>query len=105
MPQETVLLERSILENARFGRLDAADDEVHQACKAAYVHDKIMTFLEGYDTRVTGHATTLTRGEKQRISIARCLLKDSPILSLVSHGHIAIQRALNRSHALFSDSS
>ena len=65
-----------------FGKLDATQEELEKAAKAADIHDNIMDFPEGYETMVGERGVTLSGGQKQRASIARALLKDSPILIL-----------------------
>ena len=66
----------------RFGRPDASDEEIILAAKAAQCHDFIMDLPEGYNTLVRETGSTLSGGEKQRISIARAILKDAPIIIL-----------------------
>uniref|UniRef100_A0A914XI34 Uncharacterized protein n=1 Tax=Plectus sambesii TaxID=2011161 RepID=A0A914XI34_9BILA len=75
VPQDTVLFNDSIRFNIRYGRIDATDDEVDAAAKAADVHDAILGFAEGYDTKVGERGLKLSGGEKQRIAIARTILK------------------------------
>ncbi|HKW91531.1 MAG TPA: ABC transporter ATP-binding protein [Methylomirabilota bacterium] len=72
----------SIRENIAFGRPDAGLDEIVAAAKAARIHDTIVRLPRGYDTDVGEHGTTLSEGEKQRLTIARAILRDSPILIL-----------------------
>jgi ATP-binding cassette subfamily B protein len=78
--QDVFLFMDTIRENIRYGRLDATDEEVEVAAKAARIHDFIMTLPDGYETWVGERGVTLSGGQKQRISIARTLLLDPRIL-------------------------
>lgn len=80
--QETYLFHASIAENLRYGRPDATDSELEAACRAASIHDTIAGFPDGYDTIVGERGYRLSGGEKQRVAIARVLLKDPPVLIL-----------------------
>lgn len=80
--QETFLFHATIRENLRYGRLDASDEEIVQAAVAANIHDVIVNMPDGYDTIVGERGYKLSGGEKQRISIARVILKDPAILLL-----------------------
>ncbi|OAN81293.1 metal ABC transporter permease [Jannaschia sp. EhC01] len=82
VPQDTVLFNDSIYYNIAYGRDDATRAEVEQAAKAASIHDFILSLPEGYDTPVGERGLKLSGGEKQRVGIARTLLKDPPILVL-----------------------
>jgi ABC-type transport system involved in Fe-S cluster assembly fused permease/ATPase subunit len=82
VPQNPTLFNTTILENIRYARLDATDDEIMEVCKAAAVHEKIMSFAEGYQTIVGERGVKLSGGELQRIAIARILLKDPKIVLL-----------------------
>ncbi|MFT6052459.1 MAG: ABC-type transport system involved in Fe-S cluster assembly fused permease/ATPase subunit [Halioglobus sp.] len=80
VPQDTVLFNDSILENVRYGRPEATDQEVRQAIKMAMLNDLVKRLPEGENTKVGERGLKLSGGEKQRVSIARTILKDSPIL-------------------------
>jgi ATP-binding cassette subfamily B protein len=82
VPQDTVLFNDTIGYNIAYGRPDAAEAEVIAAAKAAKIHDFIASLPEGYETRVGERGLKLSGGEKQRVGIARTLLKDPPILIL-----------------------
>ena len=76
VPQDTVLFNDSIGYNIAYGRPDASQEEVESAARAARIHDFIMALPEGYDTAVGERGLKLSGGEKQRVGIARTLLKD-----------------------------
>ena len=80
--QNVYLFHDTIMNNIRFGKPDATDDEVYKAAKAARCHDFIKALPDGYNTVVGEGGGTLSGGEKQRISIARAILKDAPIIIL-----------------------
>jgi len=80
--QEAFLFNGTIFENVAFARDGASRDEVIAACRLANCHDFIMSFPDGYESRVGERGVRLSVGEKQRIGIARALLKDAPILIL-----------------------
>jgi ATP-binding cassette subfamily B protein len=80
--QEPYLFNQSIKENLLYSKSDATDDELIIACKAAYIHDFIMSLPNKYDTVVGNRGIKLSGGEKQRLSIARVILKDPKIIIL-----------------------
>ncbi len=80
--QETYLFHASIAENLRYAKPDATDAELEAAARAANIHETVASFPEGYDTVVGERGYRLSGGEKQRIAIARVLLKDPPVLVL-----------------------
>lgn len=82
VPQDTVLFNDTILYNIAYGRPEARREELIAAAKAARIHDFIMTLPEGYETKVGERGLKLSGGEKQRVGIARTLLKNPPILLL-----------------------
>jgi len=82
IPQEPVLFHRTLMENIRYGRLDASDQEVIEASKKAKCHDFVQHFPKGYQTYVGERGAKLSGGQRQRIAIARAILKNAPILIL-----------------------
>ena len=82
VPQDTVLFNESIMYNLRYACPHASDEEVFDACRAASIHEKILSFPDGYDSRVGERGLKLSGGEKQRIAIARTILKDPRIILL-----------------------
>ena len=101
--QDTFLFHDTILKNIQFGRLDATEEEIYAAAKAAYAHDFIMAQPKGYETLVGDKGCLLSGGQQQRVAIARALLKNAPILlldeatsALDSESEQQIQLALER---------
>ena len=101
VPQDTVLFNDTIAYNIQYGRPDASFEEIHQAAIHAQLHQFISSLPDGYETRVGERGLKLSGGEKQRIAIARTLLKNPPILildeatsALDSRSEKAIQAAL-----------
>ena len=82
VPQDTVLFNDTIGYNIAYGREGATQDDVIEAARAASIHDFITSLPDGYDTTVGERGLKLSGGEKQRVGIARTLLKDPPILLL-----------------------
>jgi ATP-binding cassette subfamily B protein len=80
VPQDTVLFNDTVRYNIAYGRTDATETEVEQAAKAAHIHDFISATPKGYDTMVGERGLKLSGGEKQRVAIARTLLKNPPIV-------------------------
>ncbi|KAG6878891.1 hypothetical protein C0992_006828 [Termitomyces sp. T32_za158] len=80
VPQDTPLFHSDIMHNIRYGRLEAGDEEVREAAVKANVHETIVKLPEGYNTQVGERGLMISGGEKQRLAVARVLLKDPPIL-------------------------
>ena len=102
VPQDAVLFNGSIVDNIRYGRIDASDDEVREAVRMAHLESFIEQLPEGWHTEVGERGLKLSGGEKQRVAIARTILKKPPILvfdeatsSLDSHAEQSILRAID----------
>ena len=102
VPQDCVLFNESLLFNLRYGNQDATFEEVEEVCRSANVLDFIRSLPEGFYTRVGERGLKLSGGEKQRVAIARCLLKNPPIVildeatsALDNVTEVAVQEALN----------
>ena len=80
--QPPLVLPTSVADNIAFGRPGARRDEIVAAARLARIHDRIMALPEGYDTVIGEQGATLSEGERQRITIARAILRDAPILIL-----------------------
>jgi ATP-binding cassette subfamily B protein len=101
VPQEPLLFHRSLMENIRYGRPEASDEEVVAVAKLAHADDFINTLPRGYDTLVGERGVKLSGGQRQRVAIARAMLKNAPILlldeatsALDSESEVLIQDAL-----------
>ena len=101
--QEATLFGGTVAENIRYGRLDATDEELAEAARAANAHDFITALPDGYDTIVGDRGMRLSGGQRQRVAIARAILKDPPILlldeatsSLDNESERLVQEALDR---------
>ena len=83
VPQNAVLFNETIMDNVRYGRLDATDEEVYAACRAASIHDRILSFPKGYRTKTGERGVKLSGGELQRVAIVLCLGKPNVSLYLI----------------------
>jgi ATP-binding cassette subfamily B protein len=101
--QDVYLFRGSVRENIAFGRPGASEEEIAAAAKAAFAHDFIMSFPDGYDSQVGEHGGHLSGGQRQRIAVARALLKDAPLVlldeataALDSESEMLVQEAIAR---------
>lgn len=101
--QQPIMFEGSILENIKFGRPNATNEEVYEAAKLAQAHDFILEQPEGYETPVGELGANLSGGQRQRVSIARAFLRDAPILlldeatsALDNESELLVQKALDK---------
>ncbi|MDT0451042.1 ABC transporter ATP-binding protein [Streptomyces hesseae] len=100
--QETYLFHASVADNLRFAKPDATDEEIRAAAEAAQIHDYVASLPDGYDTLVGERGYRFSGGEKQRLAIARTILRDPPVLildeatsALDTHTEHAVQQALD----------
>ena len=100
--QETILFNDTIGNNIRYGKIDASEEEVEAAARAAFAHDFITELPEGYQTNIGDRGVRLSGGQRQRLCIARAILKDAPILildeatsALDTESEQMVQQALN----------
>lgn len=82
VPQDTILFNESLMYNLKYANQSATDDDVYEACRAASIHDRIMSFPDGYNTMVGERGLRLSGGEKQRVAIARTILKKPKVIML-----------------------
>ncbi|KAF3065088.1 Heavy metal tolerance protein [Daldinia childiae] len=82
VPQDTVLFNDTLMYNLRYANQNATDEDIFAACQAASIHERIMSFPDGYNTKVGERGLRLSGGEKQRVAIARTLLKNPKIIML-----------------------
>jgi ATP-binding cassette subfamily B protein len=103
VPQETALFADTVAANIAYGAIDATKSEIEAAAKAAFAHDFILALQQGYDTMLGEGGVTLSAGQRQRIAIARAVLRDAPILlldeatsALDSESETLVQKALDK---------
>ena len=103
VPQEPMFFNTTIMKNLRYAKPSATEEEIHEACRAAAIHEKILTFTHGYNTVVGENGVKLSGGERQRLAIARVFLKNPAILildeatsSVDTKTESEVQKALDR---------
>ena len=103
VPQDTTIFATTVMENIRFGRPDATDEDVFRAADTALAREFIETMAEGFETSVGERGVTLSGGQRQRVAIARAVLKDTPVLlldeatsALDAESETLVQQALDR---------
>ncbi|KAL2024486.1 hypothetical protein VTK56DRAFT_8297 [Thermocarpiscus australiensis] len=82
VPQDTILFNETLMYNLKYANPNATDEDVYDACRAAAIHDRIMSFPDGYRTKVGERGLRLSGGEKQRVAIARTILKNPKVIML-----------------------
>lgn len=82
VPQDTILFNETLMYNLRYANQNATDEDIYNACRAASIHDKILAFPDGYNTKVGERGLRLSGGEKQRVAIARTIIKNPRIIML-----------------------
>ncbi|RDL39683.1 Uncharacterized protein BP5553_04023 [Venustampulla echinocandica] len=82
VPQDTILFNETLMYNLKYANQNATDEDIYAACRAASIHDKIMAFPDGYETKVGERGLRLSGGEKQRVAIARTIIKNPRIIML-----------------------
>lgn len=100
--QDTSLFTGTIMENIRYGRLDATDDEVIEAAKMSHAHDFITRLPDGYNTMLTSNGANLSQGQRQLLSIARAAVADAPVMildeatsSIDTRSELLVQRGMD----------
>jgi ATP-binding cassette subfamily B protein len=103
VPQDVALFDDTVLENVRYGRSDAGDEDVRRATSAAHADAFVSSLPHGYNTRLGERGVTLSGGQRQRLALARAVLRDAPILlldeatsALDAESEAAVQQALER---------
>ena len=103
VPQDVALFDDTVLENIRYGRSDAGDEDVRRAAAAAHAHAFVLSLPQGYNTRLGERGVTLSGGQRQRLALARAVLRNAPILlldeatsALDAESEAAVQQALER---------
>ena len=102
VPQEAVIFSASAIENIRYGRPDASDEQVQAAARGAFADDFIRALPEGYDTFLGERGVRLSGGQRQRIAIARAMLKNPPLLLLDEATSALVASSSNSKGGFFS---